>query len=303
MPDARQTISVVMKCGMGNRLFQLAAAVYASVHTGRELITLPSQLLPSHHEGSDMRSHMWMTRNIRNLTSDEEATLFKCVTTTRVSPRLTIAGMLEDLHAVQNIQHITMEGFWIAAAFAEDTVCEKVLRSILVVDETCLPLTKILHVPPRHDKSVAVHVRRGDYMENVFRWLYIDLTTTGVDGGCYYTRAMNHFSEDTHFLIFSDDPVWCAQQSIFNGARMIIMPHTLSTLETFGLMSRCECGIICPNSTFSWWAAYLNPSARKIVCFPDRWTASDPQNVSGIKDVHPTGCVRVSIECQTAINT
>lgn len=310
-PNGRQTVSVVIKGGIGNRLFQIAAAVYASVHTGRELVIRPSCVLASPHDGLDIdpftvRSYIWMTRNIRTLTKEEDAELSK--NECRVSPRLTITGMMEDLDAVQNVQHILMEGFWITAAFAEDPACEPILRAIVVVDETCLPPPAILchaltmdpMLLPDYSNLVAVHVRRGDYLHSDFWWLFIDLTTRGSDGECYYTRAMHQFNEDTRFLIFSDDPAWCAEQSIFSGSpRNTIMPRELSALDTFGAMIKCERGIICPNSTFSWWAAYLNPSKQKLVCFPDRWTAADPDRVSGIKCVHPRWCIRIPTHTET----
>lgn len=100
--------------------------------------------------------------------------------------------------------------------------------------------------------QVAIHVRRGDYVNNPF---YVDLYLTD-----YYERAMEMFP-DAEFLVFSDDIEWCKQQPIFSECEFA---HG-TELEDLNLMAACR-GIIMANSSFSWWAAYLSPHAQKIVC-------------------------------------
>ncbi|MDE7165775.1 MAG: alpha-1,2-fucosyltransferase, partial [Bacteroidaceae bacterium] len=55
------------------------------------------------------------------------------------------------------------------------------------------------------------------------------------------------------------------------------------------LMSHCHHNIIC-NSTFSWWAAWLNGHEGKLVFCPDRWYADDSGGVS----LCPEEWVRIS---------
>ena len=43
-------------------------------------------------------------------------------------------------------------------------------------------------------------------------------------------------------------------------------------------MSFCEKGGICANSSFSWWASYINANSKKVVTFPSKWLNNSWEN-------------------------
>lgn len=101
--------------------------------------------------------------------------------------------------------------------------------------------------------KVSLHVRRGDYVGNLF---YVDLMQTD-----YYQKAMAEFP-NRKFLVFSDDVEWCKQQEIFKDC---YFSTGQTELEDMNLMSKCN-GHICSNSTFAFWGAWLGKG--QTVC-PD----------------------------------
>ena len=79
---------------------------------------------------------------------------------------------------------------------------------------------------------------------------------------------MNSF-EDVVFFIFSDDIEWCKQQTIFNGEN-IVFPSIDDKYIDLCIMSMCDHNIIA-NSSYSWWASYLNKNPDKRIIAPSIW--------------------------------
>lgn len=109
---------------------------------------------------------------------------------------------------------------------------------------------------------VSIHVRRGDYIGSNF---HTDLTEAD-----YYERAISLFP-NKKFLVFSDDPDWCFKR--FPDEERFLVENKQTDLEDFNLMASCSEGNIIANSTFSWWAAYVNPNFDVKVVAPkeDTW--------------------------------
>jgi len=107
--------------------------------------------------------------------------------------------------------------------------------------------------------SCSIHVRRTDYLKN---GNLCDLSTSD-----YYERAIGQFDSDTIFYVFSDDIPFCRTR--FIGAQYVFI-EGLSDIADMTLMSRCGSHIIA-NSSFSWWGAWLNPTASKKVVAPRQW--------------------------------
>jgi len=82
----------------------------------------------------------------------------------------------------------------------------------------------------------------------------------------YYKNAMSHYSSDSTFIIFSDRIEWCKKHFPSLNRKFVFIDDDY-IVELF-LMSMMKNNIIC-NSTFSWWAAYLNQNPNKIVVTPD----------------------------------
>lgn len=117
--------------------------------------------------------------------------------------------------------------------------------------------------------SVAVHVRRGDYVTNP--------ETTKVHGICppgYYESAMDRIADavpGAHFFVFSDDPDWVAKE--FKPSHPFRLINTNDNgCDDLAMMSCCDHFIIA-NSSFSWWAAWIGEQkgSNSIVIAPDPW--------------------------------
>lgn len=116
------------------------------------------------------------------------------------------------------------------------------------------------------DQSIAIHVRRGDYVSTCKDW-------NGLCGVEYYKKgveAIRASYSNVKLFIFSDDIQWAQENLKFADSVVFVSSPVLNSVEELVLMSLCKHQIIA-NSTFSWWAAWLNQNVKKIVIAPSRW--------------------------------
>ena len=119
---------------------------------------------------------------------------------------------------------------------------------------------------------VSLHIRRGDYLHHK---LFVGLCDLN-----YYKKAIDYVlnNYDTpQFYLFSNDIEWCKTYilPLVQGYPFILVDWN-SGVESYidmQLMSCCRINIIA-NSSFSWWAAWLNDSSEKIVIAPKLWAHS-----------------------------
>ncbi len=119
--------------------------------------------------------------------------------------------------------------------------------------------------PMEPEGLVSVHVRRGDYVS-------LDGFLMN-DPADYYATAMAYISErvpNARFLVFSDDIAWCRNQEVFHNCIFSWPKPNQDHMADLYHMSHCAHYIIA-NSSFSWWAAWLNGNREKIVIAPKYW--------------------------------
>lgn len=135
--------------------------------------------------------------------------------------------------------------------------------------------------------SVAVHIRRGDYVSNPLTQAY--------HGTCpisYYMQAVKIIADtinNPHFFIFSDDPGWSKKNIKIKYKHSYIDFNLDKDYEDLRLMSACKNNIIA-NSSFSWWAAWLNKNNSKKIIAPVNWFKTDENNT---QDLIPDNWIRI----------
>ncbi len=121
------------------------------------------------------------------------------------------------------------------------------------------------------ENTVSVHIRRGDFLK----------LNRDISGSGYYERAFAYMEErlaSPFYLIFSDDMEWVKDNMDIPGQKCYVSGMEFADYEELTIMKHCKHNIIA-NSTFSYWAAYLNANKGKIVVCPKRWrTATIPES-------------------------
>jgi len=239
-----ETISIDIKGGLGNIMFQIAAAYATSLKNNMNLVVDITNYYGSHYGLNKYKNNV-----LRNIVISD-------------SQIITKNGYGEKEFKFNELPPFE-ESTKLSGYFQSEKYFLNYRNEIL---ELFSPTESILDIINKHYSSIlekntcSIHVRRGDYLH------LGDFHPTQKEN--YYIDATKKLDKDTFYLIFSDDINWCTKNFDFIENKIFV--NNLEDFEELYLMSMCKNNIIA-NSSFSWWGAWMNKNEDKKIISPSIW--------------------------------
>jgi len=171
-----------------------------------------------------------------------------------------------DQHFLETGNKIYLKGYRQSEKYFESITNE--IKKIFSIKEELIKDVSNVALLIQSENSISIHIRRGDYTNAAM------LEYHGVQDIEFYNQAISFIKEkiaNPKFYVFSDNINWVQENLNLNEeAHLITVDESPTSITDFYLMRCCKHNIIA-NSTFSWWAAYLNSNPDKIIIAPKRW--------------------------------
>lgn len=256
-----QPIGIVdLKGGLGNQMFQYAMMLQLQKRFPKRRFYLNAEMLPllECHQGYQLDTIFGVSNDL--IASKELLSQINKV------PRKYIKRIDEPLFCgympIEGSTHPVwiLNGYWQSEKYFSQ--CNLQFNYNQLNNKSVELLESIRNT----EKSVAIHVRRGDYVRDIQTYNLMGEICTKE----YYQEAVKQFDVDSLFFVFSDDTAWC--QRNLNLSDVVYVSHNqgVDSWQDMVLMSACRHQIIA-NSSFSWWAAWLNQNPQKVVIAPSKW--------------------------------
>ena len=268
--------------GLGNQLFQYAAARRLALVRGAELaldvgwfrheaagypaerpyelrhldlparvITLPPATILRWERGLAARVERWPGRRIRLAVIRQSSDW---------------SGV--DERVLDGPADVVLDGYWQNEGYFQDAA--EMIRAELRLPAAPEPRFAELLEAIGSSEAIAVHVRRGDYVT-----VPQVAEVHGTLELSYYREAVSLVAHraglDAHVFVFSDDPGWVEEHLVFELPTTHIGHTVWPATAELRLMASCRHHVVA-NSSYSWWGAWLAEHPRQVVIAPKAWT-------------------------------
>eukprot|EP00520_Triparma_pacifica_P014801 CAMPEP_0118637014 /NCGR_PEP_ID=MMETSP0785-20121206/2931_1 /TAXON_ID=91992 /ORGANISM="Bolidomonas pacifica, Strain CCMP 1866" /LENGTH=627 /DNA_ID=CAMNT_0006528181 /DNA_START=219 /DNA_END=2103 /DNA_ORIENTATION=+ len=146
--------------------------------------------------------------------------------------------------------------------------------------------TKVLR-PFSSKTKVGIHVRERHTHEMSNNWLRFPPDS-------YFEGALSYFRnkyDNVQFVVASDNPNWCSEQSFFQSADVHIVIGSYAPVVDMAVLAACDHNIITVGS-FGWWTAFLGADAKggEVVYFDSEFVMDHPINKGNVvvADFYPS---------------
>ena len=179
-----------------------------------------------------------------------------------------------------------LRGFWQSESYFYDYK-DEIVQLFQFRDKNFIKNHTLLE-DIQNSNAVSINIRLGDYVTNE-----VNKRVHFVCKKEYYTNALKYIVkkvESPKFFVFSDDLI--GSKEFLPDGHDYVFADTANWQEDMYFMSQAKHNIVA-NSSFSWWAAWLNQNANKIVVAPSKWF-TDEAKIND-KDFVPKSWVKVSV--------
>ena len=177
--------------------------------------------------------------------------------------------------------HVSLQGYFQTEKYFKH-IEDEIRDDFIFHSEIATPCKEMIEGV---EHPIALHVRRTDYIKNSENHFNLPIE--------YYKVALDHFDSDRNVIVFSDDPLWCHDESLFSDDRFIISENEDNRVDLC-LMSMCDDFIIA-NSSYSWWGAWLSSNTNKKVVAPVQWFGKTGYTKDhNTKDLIPNDWTRIT---------
>lgn len=277
--DSVNSVTVQIKGGLGNQLFQYYAGIWLShVSQSKLILNFPLNHKSFHIHGAVITDFNLVASSItyKPLESPTASQRLSSFLLNSRIPSLQSkypknSYFIEDsarlLDIYKNLHgEIKIDGYFQSNEIVDNAAC--LIPSIFENYEKKLnPNLQALKSKIRENSGIAVHVRRGDYRNSA--------NSIGMLGPHYYSKAIREFEKRNfsgQFFVFSDEIHEIRNElgKVFpKSTNWVGLENYISPSDSLYLMSTANAFIIS-NSTFAWWAAKLGSSSQTVF-YPSHW--------------------------------
>jgi hypothetical protein len=251
--ESQKRITICLQGGLGNQLFQIAAAFAVSQRLGAELCLVRNQFGGKGQGSHPSKYYDTIYRKIKCVDSLDGAVMVQ-----QKGWDASNQSLLQEVsEAFQTHDIVELSGYFQSEAFFQDSSTE--IRRLFAVPFVALSdiLQKYPELRGPHNYGF-IGVRRGDYLKAPHVHWPCGMT--------YYREAMKRLGCERYYIT-SDDMEWVRANFCGEEFRFFDIDDDLEQLYAAGLFSN----YIISNSSFHWWGSFLSVYNAPRIIAPDKW--------------------------------
>lgn len=271
--------------GLGNQIFQYAFYEYLKINNNDVFMNINDFKIHHHHQGFELKRVFNIKGQYKNDDSPNSIKMNSLIIRSIQKLLNCRISRITEYYENKEVSFVPCRkfnwdvffiGYWQDIRYidaVEDTL-KKQLHFVEITDKSNTNFLERI----KNKTTVSVHIRRGDYLKNN--------KLLGICDEDYYNGAIAYMKvklSDPCFVFFSDDIPWCREQYKDCNAIFVDWNTSENSFRDMQIMSLCSHNIMA-NSTFSWWASWLNKNHDRIVVMPSMWFkdySSEPLRIKG----------------------